>query len=273
MNVYVRAKSPIQKMQTSVMNHHRLYARREILLAAFEAYHRSQWGVFSTLAVVQIEGLFLDYCEDLGIGATELSSSSLPRKMEAVIRRADHFSDYAYYAYRLPVTRNHLAHGRLLETDAERTAQLLLLDLRDVFGHVMDEALDVNALVDRLRGAGGTPLKIEDALAVAFMDHGPPPFYALRDTWDALRALTDSDEAADRFAHLASVAREQNETGEPILAAIRRIAVNMRRKSQKKDRWISVLRAVNAGPTDPTESNAKIFPTRADFWRWIDSHS
>lgn len=271
---YVNARVPTQLMRDRLNAHHRLSARREVLEVAFDAYDRGQWGVFATLAVVQVEGLFLDYCEDIGVSATELQRSSLPSKMNAILRQRGRFSDYAYYAFRFPVIRNHLAHGRLLTDEAESQARLLMLDLRDVFGHVTDDDNDINALVGRLRRAAQEPQrKVDDALAISFFqDRGPPSFYGLDHVWNDLRALADSDQCVDFAAEVASelIADKWDDESVAVLQLLLKVVLDIRQRSDRKQRWNGVRQTIQTELKEVKEKANIGDCARSEYWRRID---
>jgi hypothetical protein len=237
-------------MRDQLNEHHRLNARSGVLISAFDAYDAEQWEAFATLAVAQIEGLFLDYCEDLGVPQTELQRSSLPVKLSAILRQKDHFPDYAYYAFRFPVIRNHLAHGRLLTDEAANQARLLLLDLRDVMVHVMDAELDVNALVNRLREAARvTPLRVEDALAMLyFKDKKPPAFYCLDRVWSDLSNLADTDECATLAAKVATslIDERWDDESSAVLCLLRDAVLHVCKRTDRKQRWSPVRQTIQS---------------------------
>src|SRR5690606_36639014 len=66
-------RNVLPNLRAALDSHHRFHARSAVLKTALEAYHSESWDVFATLAIIQIEGLFLDYCEDLGVDEAELA--------------------------------------------------------------------------------------------------------------------------------------------------------------------------------------------------------
>ena len=230
----------------SITEHHRAHARGTLLRAALDAYHTQNWDVFATLAVVQIEGLFLDYCEDLGVPPKELARSTLPAKVQAILRHNGSFAHYPFYAYRLPVVRNHLAHGRSLESEPDRRAKLLFLDLTAVIRLVRRPELLVNECVELAKSSDlhSGEFAQDALLAQCFfqLEVSPPEFYGLSTQW---RALLDGLDHPATLTLVEGMVADvaDSDPDDPRLAVLRVLVQSFLRRSGKKHEWQRVLGA------------------------------
>lgn len=274
---YLERNNVLDDLRGAMDTHHRLHARKSVLKAAFDAYEAGSWEVFATLVVVQIEGLVLDYCEDLGVQPTELARSSLPAKAHAILRHKGYFSDFPYYAYRLPVLRNHLAHGRPLSATAQRDARLLLLDLAAVVKLVQDPDLLVNQCVQLLRPSG-TFSSLDDTrralLAHALFELGvqaPPQFYGLDGAWNGLMARLNTSEMISFARNVASF-NDPEAAPDPELSLFKSLIILMVRRTENKDPWRDLLRTppLSGVPASERKFDRSAWET---FRNWIESHN
>lgn len=178
---YVIDKRPVEDLEAMITKHHVLAERREVLEAALAAYRQRNFQVFATLAAVQVEGLFEELCRELGVEDKELRIATLVPKLDALRRTGVLLPHYAYYAYRFPILRNRIAHGRIPKMD-QRAATLVLLDLRDVARMLVNEPTPLNRLVTLVRGMGAEPSPpdvLRFAILLAQKKAAVPSFYAI----------------------------------------------------------------------------------------------
>ncbi len=105
--------------------------------------------MFINIIPLQIEGIFYDYCIELGIPENKLTSSSLIDKLDKIIKSNSGFYNYEYFAFRFPVIRNRVAHGRIIEEkEIKKLSTTLLLDLYEVCREISSNNLIINKVVE-----------------------------------------------------------------------------------------------------------------------------
>lgn len=190
--------------------HHRLNARKNVLGGAIDAYEQGAFALFCSIIPIQVEGLIGDYCEEVGVPADDLRIAVLTKKLELIRARDEAFGDFEYFRYRFPVLRNKVAHGRLQDTESDRLANLLLLDLADICRRLMDEELPTNRFIALLRSIDPAVPECSHLLRFARMGNmKPPPFYAdLVQRHQAVEAALQDHTFWNRLAQLVDTGDE-----------------------------------------------------------------
>jgi hypothetical protein len=111
---YIEQHDPVGGIIALLDKHHLLNARKTVLLPALAAYRRGELALFSSAVAVQIEGIFEDACHLSGVSLDELRIATLIPKLDALLWRGHVQIDYPYYAFKFPILRNRVAHGRLV---------------------------------------------------------------------------------------------------------------------------------------------------------------
>lgn len=167
-------------------------------------------------------------------------------------------SDDVYFTIWFPLLRNHVAHGRLLTGDLERTARLLLLDLAYVCDIVVSLPCPLNNMVAFLSevqdsAVDAAPHELyefgrSDLLRFArnFIDSDgqePPPFYRVGNEFHILRGKLTDENFNDDPLSLARRDREHLEADGPLDVGLRRLAVSLWQKiPETKEGMREVLR-------------------------------
>jgi|GEM_PF-6354391 hypothetical protein len=173
---YINDGDRMGRVRSLIASNHRLHKRNTVLSEAIAAYGESRWATFCTIVALQIEGIFADYCEELGLS---IDGAALVGKLNK-INEATSFWAYEYYAFRFPIIRNKIAHGAIIEDDPRPLAEMLLLDLVDVCERIVNDRLPLNEQIESIQQWNpGTSTK-KDLLALAFdITTTIPDFYQL----------------------------------------------------------------------------------------------
>lgn len=129
MQAYIKDYYIIERLERLIAGHYQLNKREEILKQLMEVYSQDKFLLFSNEVPLQIEGIFNDYCLELGIEPYELNIAALHKKLDIISDKDKNFPRYEYYKSVFPVLRNKVAHGNLYSGDSELTAGMLLLNL------------------------------------------------------------------------------------------------------------------------------------------------
>lgn len=148
---YISEAKIVPRLRETLMTHHRLAARADVLSGALDAYSSGRFTLFCNIAPIQVEGLIGDYCEEIGIPISEIQFEALPSKLKKIQAREEVFGDFEYFRFHFSVLRNKVAHGRFEDQGSESIADLLLLDLADLCRRLLDAELPINKLVTLLR--------------------------------------------------------------------------------------------------------------------------
>lgn len=204
---YLTDKRIIEKIKEMISSNHRLNERSRVFQESFDAYSKGSKYLFCSVIALQIEGLFADYCLELGIEETSIRGGSLTDKVRMAARKNTRYRSFEYYAFRFPLIRNKIAHGNLITEDVENLADYLLLDLYDVCLSLASLSLPINKIVSILRlwqqSNGDKKLEVKYCL---YREIKVPPFYHIHETelkiqesiidrsfWDYLSELVKND--------------------------------------------------------------------------------
>ncbi len=147
---YIIENKIAEKIHELVLSNHRLTFRKQILEEALTAYNTSKY-LFCSVIPLQVEGIFYDYCLELGIPEESIKSVSLSEKLDLITKNNPQYSNFEYYTFRFPLMRNKVAHGKLIEENIEHLADYLMLDLYDVCSMMNSFALPVNQAINIIK--------------------------------------------------------------------------------------------------------------------------
>ncbi|OQY47310.1 MAG: hypothetical protein DRR08_33820 [Candidatus Parabeggiatoa sp. nov. 2] len=196
---YIDDKGYVSKISDLLEKSHLLNSRKKVITALINHYNNGDYISFINMVPLQIEGIFHDYCLELGIDQSTIEISSINEKLELINKKDSEFYHFEYYSFIFPVIRNDVAHGRLIFCD-KNTSIMLFLDLLHVCELVFSESLPVNQMVNMAK-------KISEAIKrktvkysysdlidwIEFIDIEIPSFYQLDDTCDAIRREYEED--------------------------------------------------------------------------------
>jgi hypothetical protein len=219
MKTYIEDYDIIEKLERLVAAHHQLNKREEILHQIIKSYTQEEFLLFSNAAPLQIEGIFNDYCLELGIEPDELNTAALHKKLEIISEKDDNFTHYEYYKFVFPVLRNKVAHGNLYSGDSELTAGMLLLDLAHICRVITKtESIKINRALRYLKEYWQKPDKSNLLLTVLNLyDVEIPDFYVLD---EELADLRDKFLNEEIWVYLDRLIDQSNEVVNRSLARI-----------------------------------------------------
>lgn len=207
MNSFIRDHNIVDRIQNKLSQHHRLAERKKLLDDTIDAYKTGKKELFCSVIPVQVEGIFYDYCVELGFEEQTLHRKSLGGKLNLVVSREKEFPRYEYYTFCFPRVRNKVAHGHIISSNVDYWADFLLLDLLDVVEMMESSTLPVNRMVKLIRMVSADLDNVKALTRYAIIDQGDikiPPFYNLttevallkeklfeQPVWDFFRKLAD----------------------------------------------------------------------------------
>ncbi|MDD2864068.1 MAG: hypothetical protein PHC99_05015 [Methylococcales bacterium] len=133
---YIGKYEIIEKIKALFSKSHFLHDRKELFNTLLTHYEKREFITFNYIVPLQIEGLFNDLCLALEeIDDSEINagrSPSLNQKLKYIETKLFHCHFYEYFAFKFPIIRNNVAHGRILDDNHESLAQNLLLDFHSI---------------------------------------------------------------------------------------------------------------------------------------------
>lgn len=135
MNYIIKHENLLKKVLTGIQSHHVLIKREEIFNTLNALYETERYQSFINLAVLQVEGLFYDFCFILNDEVVAENVGTLSVKAEKAF--ADNpvlwLSIYPYYAFDAPIFRNKIAHNGLWDSmDLKNFCNDLVFDLYSI---------------------------------------------------------------------------------------------------------------------------------------------
>lgn len=199
---YISDQNIIDKIRERVNSHHLLNNRKQIILPALDAYAENK-QIFLSLIPLQIEGIFYDYCLELGIPENKLDAVAIGGKLDYIKRENPRFYDFEYFKFVFPITRNEVAHGKIIAPEEiNRAAAFMLLDLADVSERISTDPLPIKTILTALkRVQNNLPCFDEDLINIAFfmaVKKQFPTFYNM----DSILQAVKSQFSEDRFFRL-----------------------------------------------------------------------
>lgn len=143
MDQYIETDHVMQNILERVTNDYNLHKRQEIFETLNNLFSEGKYQSFITLGLIQIEGLFDDYCQ-IRFGESE-NQGTLVEKAQKTLETNENnlLRMYPYFAFDIPLLRNEVAHKGMLKTeDAKRIAYDLVLDLNTLSQMVKSESGD-----------------------------------------------------------------------------------------------------------------------------------
>lgn len=143
MDRYIENDHVMQNILERVTNDYNLHKRQEIFETLSNLFSEGKYQSFITLGLIQIEGLFDDYCQ-IRFGESE-NQGTLVEKAQKTLETNEYnlLRMYPYFAFDIPLLRNEVAHKGMLKTeDAKRIAYDLVLDLNTLSQMVKSESRD-----------------------------------------------------------------------------------------------------------------------------------
>ena len=129
---YIEKYEIIEKIKVLFSQSHFLHNRRELFNTLLTHYEKGAFITFNYIVPLQIEGLFNDFCLALGINESTVDGKPLNDKLILIKEKMSFCYFYEYFAFKFPIIRNNVAHGRILNDNHKSLAQNLLLDFHSI---------------------------------------------------------------------------------------------------------------------------------------------
>ena len=143
MDAYVDDDHVMTNILDRVKYDYYLNKRCEVFETLNDLYENKKYQAFISLGLIQIEGLFDDYCL-IRYGEAE-NQGTLVEKVRKTLGTNEYnlMTMYPYFEFDIPLLRNEVAHKGILKTDKmKRTAYNLMLDLNTVSQMVKSASID-----------------------------------------------------------------------------------------------------------------------------------
>jgi hypothetical protein len=143
MHCYVDNDHVMENILQRVSNNYHLSRRSEVFETLKELFDQKKYQSFIALGLIQIEGLFYDYCI-IHYGESE-NQGTLIEKARKTLETNEYtfLKMYPYFAFDISLLRNEAAHkGIVSSVDAEDMAYNLVLDLNTLSQMVKSESYD-----------------------------------------------------------------------------------------------------------------------------------
>ena len=150
---YIQDRELVNKFSNLIEINHIMNERKEILKTIFRHFENNDFISVNHMLPLQIEGLFHDYCILVGLNEKELNIASLNDKLKKLRDKDDErlAYSYEYFAFRFPIIRNKVAHGRYFGVNDELQALLLLLDLETLCDMITNEKIPLNEYIHLIK--------------------------------------------------------------------------------------------------------------------------
>lgn len=128
-----------------VKNYYVLQKREEIFSTLVDLFKENKYQSFISLAVIQLEGVFYDYCLIKSGANNDKNMGTLVEKAQKIFSENHNLwlSVYPYFAFEVPELRNEIAHnGMLVNKDLKITANEIALDLNTAISLIYSMSLD-----------------------------------------------------------------------------------------------------------------------------------
>ncbi len=131
----MKQENMLKKVLNGIKNHHVLIKREEIFDTLIALYESGRYQSFINLAVLQVEGLFYDFCFILNdeVEVKDVGTLSVKAEKVFVNNPALWLSTYPYYAFDAPIFRNKIAHNGLWDSkNLKNFCNELMFDLYSI---------------------------------------------------------------------------------------------------------------------------------------------
>jgi hypothetical protein len=143
---YIEDYKICEKILSTTSDNFYLSERLPVFEIAIDCFKNENYLPFICLAVPQIEGMFTDYMNIIGVNS---SGNSITTKLER-LNNQDRLWGYIYYAFDFPNIRNNVAHGYIIKSNLEEIASDILLDLVYIVKMIDSRDLEYKKAIDFL---------------------------------------------------------------------------------------------------------------------------
>ena len=205
----------IPQIRRGVKENHLLHDRSEVILRALKEYEAHRYLCACSLLAVQVEGLFGDLLEEMGVTREKIESQAIGNKVLALNNKSEDFVWYEYYAFEFPVLRNRIAHGNIRNQELSlQNAISLILDFAQICEYACNStSIPINKKISILKAfRKGNKNERYQALLdfVPVLEVAIPSFYGLQ---ECERNLRKSYEQKSFVAYVRKCITEYDKDG------------------------------------------------------------
>ncbi len=239
----------LAEIERLIDSNHCLHNRKTIFVQAISAYKAGNYALFISVIALQIEGIFYDYCIQLGMDEHSLRNTTLSSKMDEIKKRIPDFRDYVYYNFRFPIVRNRIAHGKLID-NVEILAAYLVHDFYNMCRLMNGSSVPLNNVIRVIDLAQFKKDKIALVRYALFLNFEIPIFYDRNNHKIELNAILNTKEFLDYLVLLI------NKENKYLNAGIWEITKILMKNNIQKEEAIKVRRLI---PAERIEYNQSEF--------------
>lgn len=170
-------ESLITRIMNAVNTNHILNLRKNILETIFKHYENKDYISVVNMLPLQIEGIFHDISIELGISESQSNKTAINKLLEVLNEKTQSFYYFEYYSFIFPITRNKVAHGKLIEDNLEHTAIMLILDLLPVCQFATSDDIKINKVLQLMKSIEENEEEAKLLEFTNYLDVEIPKFY------------------------------------------------------------------------------------------------
>jgi hypothetical protein len=152
---YIQDNGTVNSIRKSVESSLTLVSRKDALLECLDLFDAGKLWSFSTVILVQLEGIFEDICLSVGLDFKKMGRMGLVDKLDALMKKKEYHEGFyqaeEYYRFYLPYLRNKAAHSKSLPLQIDILSNLLLLDFEEVMTMTESKWIPVNKKLQALQ--------------------------------------------------------------------------------------------------------------------------
>ena len=160
-----------------IETNHILNRRKDVLKTIFNHYKNEDYISVVNMLPLQIEGIFHDISIELGISESQSNKTAINELLKILDKNTSSFHYFEYYSFIFPITRNKVAHGKLIEDNFEHTAIMLILDLLPVCKFAVSEDIKINKILNLMKSIEENGKERELIEFIQYLDADIPVFY------------------------------------------------------------------------------------------------
>ncbi|WP_066348697.1 hypothetical protein [Aliarcobacter cryaerophilus] len=167
----------ITEITNLIETNHILNRRKDVLKTIFNHYKNEDYISVVNMLPLQIEGIFHDISIELGISESQSNKTAINELLKILDKNTSSFHYFEYYSFIFPITRNKVAHGKLIEDNFEHTAIMLILDLLPVCKFAVSEDIKINKILKLMKSIIENEKESELIEFIQYLDTDIPVFY------------------------------------------------------------------------------------------------
>lgn len=209
----VKIDSVIENIKLRVNSNHLLNARKPLITDLLNLFKRKKYELFCNVCPQLIEGLLYDYCLESGVKESALVNSTLVEKINYLNDSDDHRIriSYEYFAFKFPIIRNRIAHGKKVKEDLYLLSWTLLMDLNYVCDLFKSSHLITNKKISVIENAfEDNKLSNLVLLSSVFIDPIPSFYTKVTKKFEKLKEKLKTDLTADNFSKSVTFGKEDD---------------------------------------------------------------